>query len=237
MTFIRAYHSIYRNLSTISVVLFYFDFIQRNFIQWKRIYSNFYNLPHYKNQNNNTKIKPKPKRRRQRRWWWQQQKQQQSDKLRPTSHIIYWTIVLNIYRLNDTYANLGLFEHYSCDRRHTHTHTHTHIRSTNANGMFSVGLFVYFYFFDLIRPQPSQAKPSQDKINDIDGICYTHNEHHFSKFDAILWFVSSFFLYSPPSLSLLLSYCFSRNYELCAVFIIIFFSSPFIYNFVYLFVS
>lgn len=87
-------------------------------------------------------------------------------------------------------------------------------RSTNANGMYNVlcvcllaCLFIFTFtssfsavWFDTTTAKLSQAKPRQDKINDIDGICYIHNEHHFSTHLMLLWFVFSSFL----SLSLFL---------------------------------
>lgn len=74
----------------------------------------------------------------------------------PTSRIIYWTIVLNIYRLNDTYANSGpVLNLLLLVRSATHSQ---YAASTNANGMYNVlrlldllrslaRLFVYFYFY------------------------------------------------------------------------------------------
>lgn len=113
----------------------------------------------------------------------------------PTSRIIYWTIVLNIYRLNDTYANSGpVLNLLLLVRSATHSQ---YAASTNANGMYNVlrlldllrslaRLFVYFYFYFISFLLLIWYDHSQDKINDIDGICYIHNEHHYSTFDAIM---------------------------------------------------
>lgn len=90
----------------------------------------------------------------------------------PTSRIIYWTIVLNIYRLNDTYANSGpVLNLLLLVRSATHSQ---YAASTNTNGMYNVlrllasfarSLVCLFLFLlhlfsavDLIRPQSRQDK-------------------------------------------------------------------------------